>query len=198
LIFEQLVLISVILITITATWMLLSKDWRMNIGLLGIQYLCLFILVATVWPFLQAASILFSGWIACTVLGMANLSLPEEQQRISMRETVNPLFNFLASMIVFLLVFTFTPRISTWIPNSGFLLSWAALILIGLGLLRLALDPSPLSTTIGLLTILSGFEILFISLTSSQLSTGLLAGITLFIALAGAYLLIAPFMEEPA
>jgi hypothetical protein len=195
---ESLELIVAISITITAFLLLLSSDWRLNIGLLGIQYLGLFILVAKFWPFLQAVSVLFSGWIACTVLGMAILSLSEENQRRNFRQAVYPLLIILTSIIVSLIMLTFAPQINRWIPTMNSIESWAALILIGSGLLRLAFNPAPIPMTIGLLTVLSGFEVLFAGLTSSQFSTGLLAAITLFIALAGAYLSLTEYMEKPA
>jgi drug/metabolite transporter (DMT)-like permease len=70
------------------------------------------------------------------------------------------------------------------------------LTLIGFGMLRLALDASPLSTAAALLSVVSGFEIIFATLTSAQFAVGVLAVITLFIAMAGAYLLLSPSMEE--
>jgi hypothetical protein len=52
-----------------------------------------------------------------------------------------------------------------------------------------------LRVTIGLLTALSGFEIIYAAIETSTLVTGLLAGVNLGLALAGAYLIIAPTME---
>jgi hypothetical protein len=49
---------------------------------------------------------------------------------------------------------------------------------------------------LGLLTVLSGFEILYAAVESSILITGLLAAVTLGLAVVGAYLLTAPTMEE--
>jgi hypothetical protein len=44
--------------------------------------------------------------------------------------------------------------------------------------------------------VLSGFEVIYATLTTAQFAIGALAVITLFIALSGAYLLLAPSMEE--
>jgi hypothetical protein len=49
---------------------------------------------------------------------------------------------------------------------------------------------------LGLLTVLSGFEILYSAVEVSALVTGLLAGVNLGLALVGAYLLLAPTLEE--
>jgi hypothetical protein len=69
-------------------------------------------------------------------------------------------------------------------------------MLIGMGLLQLSLTSHPLKVIIGLLTALSGFEIIYAAIETSTLVTGLLAGITLALALVGAYLLISPSMES--
>ena len=71
-----------------------------------------------------------------------------------------------------------------------------ALILMGMGLLQLGFTGQPLRTIIGLLTLLSGFEIIYVSVETSTLVAGLLASVNLGLSLVGAYLLVAPTMEE--
>jgi hypothetical protein len=73
---------------------------------------------------------------------------------------------------------------------------WGALTLIGLGLLQLGFNSKPLPTTIGLLTILAGFEIVYAAIENSILVASLLTLITLGVSLAGAYLILSPQMEE--
>jgi hypothetical protein len=70
------------------------------------------------------------------------------------------------------------------------------MLLIGMGLLKLGFTVQPLQATLGILTALSGFEILYATIERSALLAGLLAGITLGLALAGAYLMMAPHLEE--
>lgn len=65
-----------------------------------------------------------------------------------------------------------------------------------MGLLQLSLTSNPLRVIIGILTSLSGFEILYAAIETSTLVTGLLAVVTLGLALVGAYLLITPTMEK--
>jgi len=64
-----------------------------------------------------------------------------------------------------------------------------------MGLLQLSLTTNPFRIIIGLLTSLSGFELIYAAIETSTLVTGLLAGVNLGLALVGAYLLIAPTME---
>jgi hypothetical protein len=73
---------------------------------------------------------------------------------------------------------------------------WGSFILISFGLLQLSLTSHPFRVIIGLLTSLSGFEIIYAAIETSTLVTGLLAGVNLGLALVGAYMLIAPTMES--
>ncbi len=77
-------------------------------------------------------------------------------------------------------------------------LRWGSFLLIGFGILQLGLTSHPLRVIIGLLTALSGFEVIYAAIESSNLVTGLLAGVNLGLALAGAYMLVAPSMESNA
>jgi hypothetical protein len=67
-----------------------------------------------------------------------------------------------------------------------------------MGLLHLGVTNHILRVTIGLMTALSGFEILYATVENSVLVAGLLAIINLGLALAGSYLLIASNAEEGA
>jgi hypothetical protein len=69
-------------------------------------------------------------------------------------------------------------------------------MLFGLGLLQLGLTEKPLGVTLGLLTVLSGFEILYAVVESSTLVSGLLACVHLGLALAGGYLLAGETVSE--
>jgi hypothetical protein len=53
-----------------------------------------------------------------------------------------------------------------------------------------------LPTILGILTAFAGFEVIYNALETSALVAGLLSLVTLGIALAGAYLLVAPLIEE--
>jgi hypothetical protein len=64
-----------------------------------------------------------------------------------------------------------------------------AVLLIGMGLINLGMTTRPLRVLLGLLTTLSGFELLYAAVESSVLVAGLLAVVTLGLALVGAYLL---------
>ena len=70
--------------------------------------------------------------------------------------------------------------------------------MIGLGLLQIGLTSHPIRVIIGLLTIISGFEILYAVVEQSALVAGLLAGVTMGLALLGVYFLFQSSLDEAA
>jgi hypothetical protein len=68
--------------------------------------------------------------------------------------------------------------------------------LIGVGLLQLGMSVHPLRIILGLLTVLSGFELIYAGVETSILIAGMQALVVLGLALGGAYLLSAGVNEE--
>jgi hypothetical protein len=83
-----------------------------------------------------------------------------------------------------------------WLPQISLEQVWGAAILIGVGMLHLGFTGQPFRVILALLTVLTGFEILYASVESSTLVAGLMAGIHLGLALVGAYLMVAPLQGE--
>jgi hypothetical protein len=197
---EVLEIVAAVLASITSSTMILISDRRLRIGLLGFQYLAVFLLVQIEWSLIQALTILISGWIAGVVLGMAesNISINrlEEVREIEKFPSINPVFKILSSAVIGLIAFSLVFQVMNLIPELDSFQSWTALLLIGLGVLYVTFETQAISITLGLLTILSGFEIFYSGLTSSVLTLAFLSGITLFLALAGTYLFLAPMMED--
>jgi hypothetical protein len=101
------------------------------------------------------------------------------------------LFRLFAAAMVLLIVATLTRRVDTIMADAGYAVTAGALLLIGMGLLHLGITSHILRVVIGLMTVLSGFEILYSAVEGSILVAALLAVINLGLALVGAYLLIA-------
>jgi hypothetical protein len=193
---EFLSLPAVILAVFTSTVLLASRNWRWSIAALAGQYLIVFLLLAPARPFSLALTKLVQGWMAGAVLGLAlaGAGMPVETGRPAVLSSL--VFRLLAAALVTLVVFSTAPVLAEWIPGLGPAQAAGALILIGLGLLHLGLSLQSFRVIMGLLTVLSGFEILYTSVEASVLVTGLLAGVTLGLALLGAYLLAAPTIPE--
>jgi hypothetical protein len=189
---------------------LISRRWRWSLVTLALQYLAVFALVASNAPFEMALAKLMAGWMACMVLAIAVVgitpaenasgdSLAPEGDDLIRPPDIAPssrLFRLLAVGIVGLAVSSLSLPLAEWVPGIRLEQGWGALILIGIGLLHLGFTTRPLNVTLGLLSGLSGFEFLYAVVEVSALVTGLLAGVTLGLALVGAYLLLAPSMLE--
>lgn len=206
---------AVLLTLVTGLVLLLSVDWRLSIGALIVQFIAVFILAAANWPVELAITKLIAGWMAGAVLGMALLSLPDSSpdggeppiftraQALGSGDWApgayafsGQVFRVLAAGLVLLTAFSMAPLLTAWEPQIDLTTARGGLVLIGLGLLQLGFTSRTMRTSLGLLTALSGFEVLYSAIESSTLVAGLLAGVTLGLALTGAYLLIAPQMEE--
>lgn len=201
---------ALILVSLTSMALLTIKDWRARIAILAIQYLGVFFLTGISLPVGLSVSILVAGWMAGAVLGMVMLSLhtpvPTAQdsegpapkpRRNVLRWRLEPrtVFYFLAGILVMLIALALTPEVLDFAPGIAPVQALGALVLMGIGLLQISLEAQPLSFVIGLLSILSGFEILYFTIEPSLLLLGLIALATLGLALVGAYLLTAPLME---
>ncbi|MBU1662705.1 MAG: hypothetical protein KKD28_14680 [Chloroflexi bacterium] len=193
--FETIALPAVILVAITAVILLAGRDWRLAVSALGAQYVGVFILVALTWPLEMAVTKLVAGWIAAAVLGMELVSRPENSLGDERFGRSGSLFRIFAAGLVGLAVLSFAPDMAKWMLTASYEQILGGLLLIGMGMLHLGMTAHPLRTILGLLTVLSGFEILYATVETSALVAGFLAAINLGIALIGAYLLAAPILE---
>jgi hypothetical protein len=175
--------LMLLLAIFAGTGLLFSRDWRWSLGLLAVQYLCVFWMVQAHWPITLAATKLVTGWMACAILGIAQLNSKQESDSNLLQ---GRLFHIFAAGMVLAATFALSLRVNTWLGLS-LPLAWGGLLLIGVGLLHLGITSDSFQVIIGLLTVLAGFEILYAAVESSALVTALLAVVNLGLALAGAY-----------
>jgi hypothetical protein len=167
---------------------MLSRDWRWNIGFLGAQYLGVFWFVQTIWPFNLAIIKLISGMIVCLALATSQKSTAS----FAKPETAWPqgyLFRLLAAALIVLATLAVTPPTSTWLGLNNPIGTWVSLLLISIGLLQLGITTQPLRVIIALLTLISGFEIIYAFVETSALVAAMLVLINLGLSLVGTYLL---------
>jgi len=191
--FQQLAIIPFLLVAGSSLLVLVSQNWRRSILAFSVQYLGVFWLIALSWPVELAIVKLVVGWVSGAVLGASQL--PETGQDRGSRSS--QIFRSLAAIFVFILAFTTYPFLATWINARPEILQ-GGLVLIGIGLLQLGMTTHSLRVVLGLLTVLSGFEIIYSAVETSVLVTGMLAVVTLGLALVGSYLLNVTSMDEPA
>jgi len=194
----------VALLIFTSVGLLVSREWRWSIALLAGQYFAAFWLVYLHWPLAMAAAKLITGWMAAAALGMTQINVNSSHPKTTEYrpgETSWPqgrVFRLFSAGLVLMAVFTTSRALTGWLPGVSLPDVTGSLILISLGLLHLGMTANPLRVTLGLLTVLLGFETLYAAIENSILVAGLLSAITLGLALAGSYLVALNAPEESA
>jgi hypothetical protein len=188
--------IAVIIIVITSVGLMLVRDWRTSIILLSIQYAAMFILCLQHLLLGMASVKVVVGWMSATILGMTRSGLVVPERKEGDNWPRGRLFRTFAAVMVGIIVIGATSRVNSVMADAGFAITAGSLLLIGMGLLHLSLTADILRITIALMTILTGFEILYTAVEGSVLVAALLAVIVLGLALVGSYLMIASNVEE--
>jgi hypothetical protein len=189
--------IAVVVIVITSAGLLFVDDWRWSIILLAVQYLAMFVLTLQHWPIGMASVKVVAGWMSAVILGMTRSGLSDDTNTAETTLLHGRLFQLFATATVVLITAVVTPAVDTIMADAGFPVTNGSLLLIGMGMLHLGITASVLRVSIGLMTVLSGFEILYATVEGSVLVAALLAVINLGLALVGSYLLIASNTKEP-
>ena len=189
--------LSVALLFLCAVGILLVKNWRWMTGLLALQYIGVLSLVSISWPVEIAVVKLVAGWMAAAVLFLTYVNIPdsaaETQKELSFPEIF---FRGFTAVLIGLSMYSLVPVSLRWFLGATHQQTLGGLLLLGLGLLQLGLSREAIRIVIGVLTVISGFEILYATLEASVLMTGLLAILNIGIAFVGAYLLLVSYLEE--
>jgi len=186
--------IVVLLISATSAGILLLRNWRWLIILLSAQYVGVFILALQHLPLGMATVKVIAGWMGAAILGMTRSNLQEEEETSTLPQ--GRLFRLIAAGIVGVIAAAGAPIINPLMADAGITVSTGSLLLVGMGLLHLGVTDQVMRVTIGLMTVLAGFEVLYAAVENSILVAALLAAINLGLALAGSYLMIAANANE--
>lgn len=188
---------AVVLAGATATGILLARDWRWELGFMALQYVAAAALARLHWPVGMAAAMLVTGWMSISALGMTltNLGVPAAASKGAWPEG-RPFRLFMAGMIVVLAAGAGGRGVQTAVGIEPPVLA-GAILLAGIGALQLGSTSQTARIVLGLLTVLSGFEIFYAGVEGSILVAGLLSVVILGLGLIGSYLLSAEVPEEP-
>lgn len=184
--------IAVGLTLITTTVMLINRDWRISLGAMALQYIAAFWLVTRHLPFVMGSAKLITGWMVVAALGMTRLglsTLDDDKEESSLLH--GSWFRLILMCIVALVTIGATTRIEAAIPGLGLQVIAGSLLLIGAGVVHMGVSSDLLRVILGLITMLTGFEILYAAVESSILVAGFLSVISLGLGLVGSYLLLA-------
>lgn len=193
-------IIQILLVTllfVCGTGMLLVQSRRWMTGLLAIQYIGVFSLVSISWPLEIAVVKLVAGWMAAAVLFLTYENIPRVGENPQLAASLpSRFFKGFSAILIGIAVYSIVPAALRWFLGATSQQVLGGLWLLGLGLLQLGLSQEGIRIIIGLLTVMSGFEILYATLEASVLMTGLLAILNIGLAFVGAYILMASQLEE--
>ena len=186
---QILPILAFVIIVITAMSILVFRDWRIVSGALILQYLGVFALVAQSWPVGMAVIKLIVGWMATAAI---SLTYYRRENIPLFAETPSSfIFRGLIGLLVILTVFIAAPSLqSAMFPGLDLYILQGGLMLIGLSLMQLGTTQDTFLTVVGLLSVLSGFEVIYAGLELSSLLTGLLAIVNLGLSLVGVYFIV--------
>ena len=182
-------------------------DWRVAILALVVQYFAVGLLYAEVLDPRLAIVKLLVGVFVCLILYFTARqvgwgTLPPElsaveagqwqrERQLRFGPYLSPgslPFRLLLVLLLIVVVLTLSGRPGYQLPAVPEAVNLAVYALVGLGLLNAGLTGEPLRSGIGLLMVLSGFELFYNPVEQSILMLAFLAGANLAVALAIAYL----------
>lgn len=180
------------ILLLSAAINLVRRQWALNIIALGLQYLCIFLIILEVRsPFLASIKLIVGVMVSL----MLYLTLKSSNliQSILLRQYVSSgeVFRGTIALLLALISFLVAPALQQSVfPQSSQLLLTASLGLILFGLFQMGTITEPLYLVIGLLTFLSGFELLYASLDFSRLLEALFTAVNLSLALIGSFFIV--------
>lgn len=186
--------IPVLLLILSSFFLILFLGWRYALLALIVQYVGVFWLIAQTLPIGLAAVKLIIGWMAGAILASSQISLGED---LPVSDLSGRIFRGFVVIFGVIVAFSILPAAESWIPVERSLLSGGLILLIS-GLIQLGLTSNPFRLSIGLLTFLAGFEMIYSGLVSSVLVVGLLGLINLGVGVAGSYFILSSSLEEAA
>jgi len=191
---------------VTATLLVVSRDWRLNTIALALQYFFVTLLMTQVTRVEMAAVKALIGWVICLVFYLteqqarAPARLDQSEGTLSLRKwfvarlegwrhqgiSARAAFSFMAALLVGVTVYVSSSAMP--LPQLSQSLTMVCYLLAGLGIVLLGLSQDPLRVGVGLLMFLSGFDLFYVALEPSLVVTGFLGAISFVIALGTAYL----------
>ena len=170
-------------------------DWRLLLLALAVQYIVASLLFVDVLEPRLAIVKLFVGLFVCLILYFAARQASASQQakvgadaRAGRPERTTLAFRTFLALIVTLVAVALSGRAGYRLPAVPAHVNLAIYGLAGMGLLLLALTTQPLTAGMGLLMIMTGFELFYNTLEQSTDILILLAGANLILALTVSYL----------
>ncbi|BBB48954.1 hypothetical protein [Pelolinea submarina] len=164
---------------------LVPRDWRWTLFGLAMTYLFGFILIVQIWPLPLAAVKLLTGLIGVILLSTTKMNTEVQEEPIG--SISSRIFILLLAILSWIIVLATISRLNAWLPIEYTNLFIGMVFLI-CGIIKFSTDQRIFNVIVGLLTLLSGFDIIYSSLEGSALVTALYALIVISICILGSYL----------
>ncbi|NMC58177.1 MAG: hypothetical protein GYA51_02085 [Candidatus Methanofastidiosa archaeon] len=171
---SNIAVIAVLILILTTTVLLLINQWRWMSIALAFQVFSVFWLTTLSWSIPESIVKLIGGWITIAITSSTHPDVTLETDNISAGFG----FRFLIAGMIWLFSFSISPIIQTLIQTRIEVI-WGGMLLFASGLLQVGLAKNHIRTIVGLITFISGFEVMYASIESSVLVSGLLVFITI-------------------
>lgn len=198
---------AVYLLVLTAALLVIIRDWRLSLIILTAQYaLAGLLYVEILVPHLVLIKVLVGLFVTIILYltarqvdwGRLPIDVTDDEATILQQErqirfgpymlpTDTP-FRLFSSLMIVLVMWTFAQQSIYHLPAVPHHFNFAIFALFGLGLIMLGLNTEPLRSGLGLIMLMSGFELLYSALEQSVAMLIFLAIINLTIAIVVAYL----------
>lgn len=177
---------------ITAAALILLEEWRPRIFLLAIQYFLVTWLVSLYIPISISIVKLLCGWLACAILLVSARNARWGRFSYQSTETLpnNLTFKLIAVLIIVIAALGLSRTNWMMVPDLSNTAILGATLLLGLGLLQLGLSTATLRVSLGLMTLLSGFEIPYSVVEPSLAVLALIGSVHIGFALIISYLML--------
>jgi hypothetical protein len=193
---------SLVLLIVSAGFIVLVRNWRLVLPVMVLQYVAVGLLLARLFDPIAALFKPMAGSITLIVLSLAAQRADdvraERGESVARERLARPNWQRLPAQLLLravtmalVLTAAFGAAVRFPLPGGTRELNLGAYMLIGCGLILMATAYESLNVGMGILMLVSGFELAYVPLEPSVGVSALLALTTLLIGLAIAYLILA-------
>lgn len=182
-------ILPILILSAACIFIFITNDWRRILIAYVVIYISAFVIIAQYWSFTFSLVKLITGLMSLVVMGISINRYYTVHEKKVKSELV---FRLIALCLIFILVAFMVYSISNYL-SIALEIVLAALLLIGFGIFQLGITHEPYKIFLAILVLFFGFELVFSANESSLLVNGLLAVVTMLIALMGSYMIINEF-----
>lgn len=182
-------ILPILILAVACIYIFITNDWRRILVAYSLIYICAFAIIAQSWSFTFSLVKLLTGLMSLIVIGISinrYYAIPEKKVKSEL------VFRLIALCLIFILVVFMVYRISNYL-SIALEIVLSALLLLGFGIFQLGITHEPYKIFLAILVLFFGFELIFSANETSLLVNGLLAVVTMLIALMGSFMIINEF-----